>query len=80
MSPPQPADDAVYALSRRPGKFYVSRRFEENSESGPARPMRFAYQVFGAEGRVVTQSEHGWEVVLRETPTVRQQLSSVFRR
>lgn len=48
MSPPQPTDDAaeqhdaVYALGRRPGKFYVSRSFEEKSESGPADAVRIS--------------------------------------
>jgi hypothetical protein len=74
------ASEGDYALGRRPGRFYVSRRFPQggpNADVPNPLPCRFAYQVVDNEGEVVFESEDGWEVVLRETPT-RQQLRALF--
>lgn len=71
--------EARFASRRRPGRFYVSRRFgfggEELSEG--ARPARFAFQVFDSSGDVIFENEDGWELVLRETST-RQQVKALF--
>jgi Domain of unknown function (DUF4263) len=72
--------DGAFALRRVPGRFYVSRRFPQGGEdSGIVDPKicRFAYQVVDEHGEVVFESEQGWEVILRDTPT-RQQLKALF--
>ncbi len=72
--------DGAFALGRVPGRFYVSRRFPQggaDSEIAEPKICRFAYQVVDENGEVVFESEKGWEIVLRETPT-RQQLKALF--
>lgn len=77
-TPPPEKEDGTYALGRQPRRFYISRRFSDESDEEALRPMRFAYQVFDADEQVVAESEDGWEVLLRETATVRQQLKALF--
>lgn len=72
--------DGAFAFARVPGRFYVSRRFPQggaDTEIVDPRICRFAYQVIDENGEVVFESEDGWEIVLRETPT-RQQLKALF--
>lgn len=77
--------EAMYAMGRQPGRFYVSGRFpqsgaEHAAEAAPGEelPMcRFAYKVVDEEGEVIFERDQGWEIVLRETPS-RQQLKALF--
>lgn len=76
-------EDAEYVYQRVPGRFYVSRTFpfegygEDAQHNG--RASRFAYVVAGdSDGDVSFESDGGWEVVLRETGTARQQLKAIF--
>jgi len=75
-------EETYYALRRVPGRFYFSKRFPEGgSESAESeqelRNCRFAYQVFDSSGEVEFSSDHGWELLIRETPS-RQQLKALF--
>lgn len=79
---PRPEDDrdGAFALARVPSRFYVSRRFPQGGrdpEIVDPRICRFAYQVIDENDEVLFESENGWEVVVRETPT-RQQLKALF--
>jgi hypothetical protein len=77
--------EAMYAMGRQPGRFYASGRFpqggaEHAAEAAPGveLPMcRFGYQVVDGEGEIIFESDQGWEIVLRETPS-RQQLKALF--
>jgi Domain of unknown function (DUF4263) len=72
--------EEVYARLRVPGYFYVSQRFPEGGASHPSgsgRTCRFAYQVVDSTGEVQFESDKGWELVLRETPS-RQQIKALF--
>jgi hypothetical protein len=72
--------DGAFAIARVPGRFYVSRRFPQggiDTEIVDPRFCRFAYQVIDQNGEVVFESDSGWEIVLRGTPT-RQQLKALF--
>ena len=69
--------DEYYALNRVPERFYVSRRFPEPGTGAGAPWCRFAYQVCDATGEVLFESDQGWELLIRETPT-RQQVKAVF--
>lgn len=72
--------DGAFAVTRVPGRFYVSRRFPQggiNTQIADPRMCRFAYQVIDESGELQFESDNGWEVVLRETPT-RQQLKALF--
>ena len=70
--------DAEFALGRVPGRFQVSSQFMP-SEGSVTEPQisRFAYQVFDSNEEVAFESDSGWEIILRETPT-RQQLKALF--
>lgn len=67
--------DGQFAVGRVPGRFYVSRRFDKDAPDDPS--QRFAYQVFDSDGEVRFESDRGWDVTLRETPT-RQQVKAIF--
>jgi hypothetical protein len=68
--------EGFFARGRVPGRFYVSKRFPKESTAGLG--QRFAYEVADTETEEIKfESEDGWEVALRETPT-RQQLKAVF--
>lgn len=72
--------DGGFALARVPGRFYVSRRFPQggaDTDIDNPRICRFAYQVVDENGESTFESEDGWEIMLRETPT-RQQLKALF--
>ncbi|HEY3830870.1 MAG TPA: Shedu immune nuclease family protein [Acidimicrobiia bacterium] len=83
MAKLQDDKDGGYASGRRPGRFYVSRRFPEGGaeanegKTGDPRMCRFAYQVFDERGDTAFENDQGWDVVLRETAT-RQQLKAFF--
>ena len=73
--------DGPYALGRLPRYFYVSRRFKDrDADPGDTVPRwcRFAYQVTDDNGELLFESDTGWEITLRETPTVRQQIKALF--
>ena len=79
-------DSESYWYERRiPGRFYASRAFPQGgsaraAEVGPDVVLpacRFAYQKISDDGEVVFESDHGWEIVIRETPSG-QQLKSIF--
>ena len=70
----------MYARGRRPGYFYVSKRFPEagtGDNPATASMCRFAYEVFDSDGELQFQSDNGWELVLRTTPR-RQQVKALF--
>jgi hypothetical protein len=73
--------DAYYYQQRVPGRFYVSRRFgytgHGRDDASAGRASRFAFSRIDGESDVVFESENGWDVVLRSTPTG-QQLKALF--
>lgn len=72
--------EGAFATARVPGRFYVSRRFPQGGSDTDVvdpRMCRFAYQVIDENGEVRFESDNGWEIVVRETPT-RQQLKALF--
>ncbi len=81
MSDIQDEYDAYYASRRSLGRISVSRRFPyQESEVDPllaGSASRFAYSVTENDIDTAFDSEDGWELVLRETPT-RQQLKVLF--
>lgn len=70
------ADDGAYTASRVPGRFRVSKQFQTSDPSEPSR--RFAYEVYDTDGEVIFDSEHGWEVTLRSTPSRQQMKAGAF--
>ncbi len=69
------SDDGAFAVMRSPGRFQVSRRFKKTDPNEPSR--RYAYEVHDTDGDVVFDSEDGWELQVRSTPS-RQQLKAIF--
>ncbi len=68
--------EGEHARRRVPGRFYISKRFPKDHPDQPER--RFSYEVADTEtGDLIFESDDGWELILRETPS-RQQLKAVF--
>jgi hypothetical protein len=73
--------DGEYAMTRVPGRMYISRRFPYTSllEDDPltGKAARFGYTVLDETGHTEFFDGNGWDLIIRETPT-RQQLKAMF--